>query len=242
MSDPTGLCPAEVCGAPSQGGGDYGRNETTKNYGLDYPTTDEVNAAWEAFYTDTAGAAAETLIAADRDYRSDPTRLTTMRSVAVAMHAQASDDCSEDWLCGFFANPTVQGLVAGAAMPAPRVAALGGWLAKARFGRPAANSGRTVAMGRNMADRVIPYAQKNGYDWYKGTPGWVPRGVIEKVSPRALERTDLWFNKRWIKGEMRNGSRIMDIGEPPGYPPSIFYNMERQQVSKYWNYFEDFRP
>ena len=106
----------------------------------------------------------------------------------------------------------------------------------------AANSGRTVAMGRNMADRVIPYAQKNGYDWYKGTPGWVPRGAIEKVSPRALERTDLWFNKRWIKGEMRNGSRIMDIGEPPGYPPSTFYNMERQQVSGYWNYFQDFQP
>ena len=93
-----------------------------------------------------------------------------------------------------------------------------------------------------MADRVIPYAQKNGYDWYKGTPGWVPRGAIEKVSPRALERTDLWFNKRWIKGEMRNGSRIMDIGEPPGYPPSTFYNMERQQVSGYWNYFQDFQP
>lgn len=53
--------------------------------------------------------------------------------------------------------------------------------------RCAANGGRTVAMGRNMADRVIPYARKNGYDWYKGTPGWVPRGAIEKVSPRALE-------------------------------------------------------
>lgn len=106
----------------------------------------------------------------------------------------------------------------------------------------AANGGRTVAMGRNMADRVIPYAQRNGYDWYKGTPGWVPRGAIEKVSPRALERTDLWFNKRWIKGEMRSGSRIMDIGEPPGYPPSIFYNMERQQVSGYRNYFQDFQP
>ena len=29
---------------------------------------------------------------------------------------------------------------------------------------------RTVVMGRNMAGRVIPYAEKNGYDYYAGTP------------------------------------------------------------------------
>lgn len=106
----------------------------------------------------------------------------------------------------------------------------------------AANAERGVAMGRNMADRVISYAEKNGLDWYKGTPGWVPRTAIEKVSPRALEKTDLWFNKRWINSEMRGGSRIVDIGEPPGYPPSPFYNMERQQVSGYWNYVQDIQP
>lgn len=59
---------------------------------------------------------------------------------------------------------------------------------------------------------------------------------------RALERTDLWFNQRWIRGEMRGGSRIVDIGEPAGYPPSVFYNMERQQVSGYWNYVQDIQP
>lgn len=106
----------------------------------------------------------------------------------------------------------------------------------------AANAERGVAMGRNMADRVIPYAEKNGLDWYKGTPEWVPRTAIEKVSPRALEKTDLWFNKRWINNEMRGGSRIVDIGEPPGYPPSVFCNMERQQVSGYWNYVQDIQP
>ena len=106
----------------------------------------------------------------------------------------------------------------------------------------ATNTERTVAMGRNMADRVIPYAEKNGFDWYKGTPGWVPRTAIEKVSAKALEKTDLWFNKRWINNEMRGGSRIVDIGEPPGYPPSAFYNMERQQVSGYWNYVQDTQP
>jgi hypothetical protein len=101
---------------------------------------------------------------------------------------------------------------------------------------------RTVVMGRNMTDRVIPYATRNSYDWYRGTPGWVPRSTIERISPRALERTDLWFNQRWIRGEMRGDSRIVDIGEPTGYPPSAFYNMERQQVSGYWNYVQDIQP
>ena len=41
---------------------------------------------------------------------------------------------------------------------------------------------------------------------------------------------------------MRGGSRIVDIGEPPGYPSSSFYNMERQQASGYWNYVQDFQP
>jgi hypothetical protein len=110
-------------------------------------------------------------------------------------------------------------------------------------GRAAATSSeRTVAMGRSMADRVIPYAEKKGYNLYKGTPKWFPRTAVEKVSPRALEKTDLWFNKRWINGEMRNGSRIVDIGEPSGYPPSVFYNMERDQVSGYWNYVQDVQP
>jgi hypothetical protein len=59
---------------------------------------------------------------------------------------------------------------------------------------------RTVVLGRNMADRVIPYAEKNGFDFYKGTPNWVPRSLIERISPSALEKTDLWFNQRWIQG------------------------------------------
>ncbi|MBP6997264.1 MAG: hypothetical protein KBB39_14100 [Phycicoccus sp.] len=117
-----------------------------------------------------------------------------------------------------------------------------GGLASLASNDVAANAERGVAMGRNMADRVIPYAEKNGLNWYKGTPGWVPRTAIEKLSPRALEKTDLWFNKRWINNEIRSGSRIVDIGEPPGYPPSVFYNMERQQVSGYWNYVQDIQP
>ncbi len=88
-------------------------------------------------------------------------------------------------------------------------------------------------MGRNMTECVIPYAEKNGADFYKGTPKWVPF---------RNEKVDLLFNKRWIKGEMCGGSRIIDIGEPAGYRPSAFYDTERAQVDGYWNYFQDFQP
>lgn len=124
----------------------------------------------------------------------------------------------------------------------PRVEPGVGHVSLGGFGVAANTAERTVAMGRNMTDRVIPYAAKNGYDWYGGTPSWVPRSGIEGISPRALERTDLWFNQRWIRGEMGGGSRIVDIGEPAGYPPSGFYDMERQQVSGFWNYVKDIQP
>ncbi len=100
---------------------------------------------------------------------------------------------------------------------------------------------RTVVMGRNMGGRVIPYAEKNGFDYYKGTPSWIPRG-LQRVAPKTLNRVDMWFNKRWINNEMNAGSKIIDIGEPPGMPPSDFYDMELDQVDGYWNYFQDFQP
>src|SRR6188472_1835852 len=46
----------------------------------------------------------------------------------------------------------------------------------------------------------------------------------------ARQGGSLWFDKRWINSQMRRGNRIVDIGEPPGYPPSDFYNMELNQV------------
>jgi hypothetical protein len=71
----------------------------------------------------------------------------------------------------------------------------------------------------------------------------VPRKTIARAtSPGTLDKVDLWFNKRWIIGQMRRGNQIVDIGEPPGYPPSDFYNMELEQVRGYSNYFQDIQP
>jgi len=57
-----------------------------------------------------------------------------------------------------------------------------------------------------------------------------------------LNKIDLWFNQRWITNEMSAGSRIIDIGAPPGMPLSGFYNMELNQTNGYWNYFQDPQP
>jgi hypothetical protein len=48
---------------------------------------------------------------------------------------------------------------------------------------------RTVVMGRNMAGRVRPYAEKNGYDVYGGSPGWIPRG-LQRLAPKTLDEVD----------------------------------------------------
>jgi hypothetical protein len=39
-----------------------------------------------------------------------------------------------------------------------------------------------------------------------------------------------------VHGQLRGGSKIVDIGEPPGMPRSNFYDMERSEVRGYWNY------
>jgi RHS repeat-associated protein len=97
----------------------------------------------------------------------------------------------------------------------------------------AAKGSRTVVIGRDMSGRVIPYAERHGHDYYRGTP---------RVLPFRSRRVDLWFNKRWIHKEMRRGSGIVDIGEPPGMPPSPFYDMEREATSGYGQYRHDPQP
>lgn len=99
----------------------------------------------------------------------------------------------------------------------------------------------TVVMGRNMDDRVIPYAEKHGYGYYTGTPKFVPRS-LDRVAPNTIKRIDMWYNKRWINKQTRDGKRIVDIGEPEGYRPSDFYDMERKQVRGYENYVQDLQP
>jgi hypothetical protein len=81
-----------------------------------------------------------------------------------------------------------------------------------------------------MPVRVIPYATEHGDDFYKGTPKYIPF---------RIHKLDLWFDKKWIRREVRQGSRVIDIGEPPNMPPSDFYDMERAETQGYRNYSQD---
>lgn len=59
---------------------------------------------------------------------------------------------------------------------------------------------RTVVIGRDMAKRVIPYAESRGYSYYKGTPSWVPYKKVERIfGSNVTEKIHLGFNRRWIK-------------------------------------------
>jgi RHS repeat-associated protein len=102
-----------------------------------------------------------------------------------------------------------------------------------RSAGPTRTGPRTVVIGRDMKGRVIPNAERHGHGYYPGTPRFVPF---------RFERLDLWFNKRWIKREMRRGNEIIDIGEPSGMPPSRFYEMERRLTHGYSRYREDPQP
>lgn len=91
----------------------------------------------------------------------------------------------------------------------------------------AAKSGpRTIAIGEDM-ERVIPFAKKNGADWYKPDPNAPPSKWMEN-------------NRQWINDRMDEGCRILDCGPAPGRsnypnPTSRYYQMELDEIFKRGN-------
>ena len=81
-----------------------------------------------------------------------------------------------------------------------------------------------------MEGRVIPFAKKNGADWYKSDPDAPPSMWMEN-------------NRQWIRDRMDEGCRILDCGPAPGRtnypnPTSPYYQMELDEIFKrgYTNY------
>jgi len=78
-----------------------------------------------------------------------------------------------------------------------------------------------VVIGRNMLDRVIPFAKANGFDYY---------------TPPERFQTDLEnlaYNAAQIQEWKEEGRIFIDIGPDPQNPkPSIYYNMESSMVSE----------
>jgi hypothetical protein len=74
---------------------------------------------------------------------------------------------------------------------------------------------RPVLLGKNMNDRVKPVARAQGFDWYKSKP----RGA----SFDQMEVNNVW----WLKGQIKSGRPIYDIGVPKGTAPGRFVEAER---------------
>ncbi len=87
---------------------------------------------------------------------------------------------------------------------------------------------RTLVIGENMTDRVIPFAEKYGFEIYPGMPNF-------RV---GMEAEAMLHNQAFIETKMAQGFRIVDIG--PDFAkrairggPSPFYNMERTITKGY---------
>jgi hypothetical protein len=77
----------------------------------------------------------------------------------------------------------------------------------------------TVAIGRWMDGRVIPYADTYGYSYYAGTPSWIhdpmdkmrlradPESLARRVLTRAETSVDENFNRAWINTQFREENR-----------------------------------
>ncbi|WP_410558215.1 DUF6531 domain-containing protein [Arthrobacter globiformis] len=109
----------------------------------------------------------------------------------------------------------------------------------------------TVAIGRWMDGRVIPYADAHGYAYYTGTPSWIrdpmenirlradPESLVRRVLTRAETSVDENFNRAWINTQVNSGKKIVDIGVDLDSP---FYQLERNAVDGYPRYSQDFQP
>ena len=81
------------------------------------------------------------------------------------------------------------------------------------------NPKKTVVIGEDMANRVIPFAEKNGYKYFK------PRGKNPKN----------WINnqKQWINRQIRDSkTEIIDIGPKGSQPTSVYYKIELNEIKK----------
>ncbi len=93
------------------------------------------------------------------------------------------------------------------------------------------NNNKTLVIGENMTDKVIPYAKKIGAETYPGMPGFKP----------GMEAEGLLHNQKAIEQKMAEGYKILDIG--PDFAkrkltggPSPNYQMERTITKDYEGY------
>jgi hypothetical protein len=78
---------------------------------------------------------------------------------------------------------------------------------------------KKIVIGENMSERVIPFAERIGADYYK---------------PRATNKDNfIRNNKKWIQTQMRQGKEIVDLGvDPQRSVRSPYYEMEVGAIKK----------
>jgi hypothetical protein len=187
---------------------------------------------------------------------------TGLKATAVAGVSSGGISGGIQGTYGYYAGPgphTVPGAIAAAGQGAAFGSVTGGagsvagTYAARGLMRPLTHnaSSSTVAMGRWMDGRVIPYADANGFGYYKGTPGWIhnpmanlvqradENSIAHKVLGGAMNSVDENFNRAWINTQVNSGKRIVDIGVDLDSP---FYQIERHAVAGYSGYSRDFQP
>ena len=92
-----------------------------------------------------------------------------------------------------------------------------------------------------MKSRVIPYAKAHDSGYFKALPDEFYKFTEIKL-PNYHDDIHLWVNKKWINYQMMQGRKLVDIGQPDGLRPSIYYDMEHEQVERYGQYILDIQP
>jgi YD repeat-containing protein len=88
-------------------------------------------------------------------------------------------------------------------------------------GQSTVNQLPPVVIGEDMRNRVIPFAQQNGFDYYKPGPSL------------GNQAADLAANQAWMQGIVNQGRIVIDIGRAPGrVDPSVFYLAESEIVNQ----------
>lgn len=82
---------------------------------------------------------------------------------------------------------------------------------------------KTIVIGENMAERVIPYANKIGAKYYNPTKTVQQMGGLKKA---------LQGNIQWVKDMVSKGYKVLDVGPKGKNPTSFFYKAEVGTLKK----------
>ena len=145
----------------------------------------------------------------------------------------------EEWCRSFWAAPIsepllgIESTVLDTMVETQLIASASQLLASSVFA-PVQPSTRTYVVGGDMKNRVIPYAQAHGYEYWTG-PNSRIFDALNKLNGRVADAYSSVSQRWWINKATRSGARVVDIGTAPGTQPSQLYQIELRRLDHYWN-------